>query len=177
MGLSNKLVSHPLAAFVHPPGRLTVPPELHHQSDATELDAERLGEKSVCHRAKRLNRTGLLLRFRSTAHQQQVPSQNPLATPHLRIRNRLEEADQVEIGCDGIGFEHEQRMTKDIEPDDDSSVRATVTYFESALSCRGLPRECPALLRFGARSTAAVGSSACPRPSGLCNYLGNITPA
>ena len=36
--------------------------------------------------------------------QQQVPGRNADPTPHPAIRNRLEEADQVEIGCRQCGF-------------------------------------------------------------------------
>ena len=67
------------------------------------------------------------------------------ATPGLRspgnytntwdagIRDRLEEADQIEIGCSGCGFGHGEGMTAAIEPDERSPARAPVTYFESAL--------------------------------------------
>ncbi len=53
------------------------------------------------------------------------------------IRDRLEKADQIEIGCSGCGFGHGEGMTAAIEPDDNSSARAPVTYFESALPPNG----------------------------------------
>ena len=69
-------------------------------------------------------------------HLQHVPSWNPDAPPHPGIWDRLEEADQIEIGCSSCGVEHCRRMTAAVDPDDDSSARAPVTYFVSTLPWR-----------------------------------------
>ena len=41
-------------------------------------------------------------------HQQQVPGRDTYAPPHAGIRNRLEIADQIEIGCGRKAFEHKE---------------------------------------------------------------------
>lgn len=69
-------------------------------------------------------------------HQEQIPGRDEHAAAHAGVSDRLEEADQIEIGCSSCGVEHGRRMTAAIEPDDDSPPRAPVTYFESALRCR-----------------------------------------
>ena len=42
------------------------------------------------------------------SHQQEVPGRNAHATAHPRIRYCLEVADQVEIGCSRVAFEHRE---------------------------------------------------------------------
>ena len=39
-------------------------------------------------------------------NQQQVPGRHADATPHPGVGDRLEEADQIEIGCGGNALEH-----------------------------------------------------------------------
>lgn len=39
-------------------------------------------------------------------HQEQIPGRNADPAPHPGVRNRLEKADQVEIGCGKSGFGH-----------------------------------------------------------------------
>jgi hypothetical protein len=41
-------------------------------------------------------------------HQQQVPSRKTHAAPHARVRDRLEVADQIEIGCGRDALEHRE---------------------------------------------------------------------
>ena len=43
-------------------------------------------------------------------HQQQIPGRDTNATPHAGIRNRLEVADQIEIGCGGNAVEQEEEI-------------------------------------------------------------------
>ncbi len=41
-------------------------------------------------------------------HQQQVPGRDANAPPHARVRDRLEVADQIEIGCARDALEHRE---------------------------------------------------------------------
>ena len=43
------------------------------------------------------------------SHQQEVPGRNAHATAHPGIWYRLEVADQVEIGCNRVAFEHREK--------------------------------------------------------------------
>lgn len=42
------------------------------------------------------------------SHQQEVPGRNAHSTAHPSIRYCLEVADQVEIGCSRVAFEHRE---------------------------------------------------------------------
>jgi hypothetical protein len=70
--------------------------------------AQRIGENSVVSVVK----TFLILQPLPAAqdsehgHQQQVPSCKPYSRPHLRVRHRLEAADQIEIVCASNSFTH-----------------------------------------------------------------------
>ena len=101
---------------------------------ALELDAQRLGQHSMVPARKMLQipQALALAQDPEHRHQQQVPGWNPDALAHTGIRDRLEEADQIKIGCSGCDFGHGAGMTAAIEPDDNSPARALITYFESA---------------------------------------------
>ncbi len=42
------------------------------------------------------------------SHQKEIPGRNAHASAHPGIRYRLEVADQVEIGCSRVAFEHRE---------------------------------------------------------------------
>jgi hypothetical protein len=54
-------------------------------------------------------------------HQKQVPSGNTNSSPHPSIGDRLEEADQIEIGCSRAGFGHRDGASPLSEPNAESS--------------------------------------------------------
>jgi hypothetical protein len=73
-----------------------------------EFDAQGLCEHAVVADGKTLQIPQALATAKDPQHrhQQQIPGRNADPAPHPRIRNRLEEADQVEIGCGKLGFGH-----------------------------------------------------------------------
>ena len=75
---------------------------------ALEFYAERLGQHSVVPTSETLQTPQALALAQDPEdrHQQQVPGWNPDAPPHPGIRDRLEEADQIEIGCGRNALEH-----------------------------------------------------------------------
>jgi hypothetical protein len=52
-------------------------------------------------------------------HQQQIPGGNAHPAPHAGIRDRLQVADQVEIGCGRNGFGHREEAIPPTSPDAD----------------------------------------------------------
>jgi len=58
-------------------------------------------------------------------HQQQVPGWNADPAPHPSIRNRLEKADQVEIGCWKRDFRHGKGAIPPISTHADSPGQGT----------------------------------------------------
>jgi len=54
-------------------------------------------------------------------HQKQVPSGNTNSSPHPGIGDRLEEADQIEIGCSRAGFGHRDGASPLSEPNTGNS--------------------------------------------------------
>jgi hypothetical protein len=73
-----------------------------------EFDAQRLAQRAVVADGKALQIPQALATAKDPQHrhQQQVPGWNADPAPHPRIRNRLEKADQVEIGCGKRDFGH-----------------------------------------------------------------------
>ena len=66
-------------------------------------------------------------------HQEQIPGRDAHPAPHPRVRDRLEGADQVEIGCDRSAFGHKEEAIPPTSTHADSPARAPVPDFESAL--------------------------------------------
>ena len=58
-------------------------------------------------------------------HQQQVPGRNAHPAAHAGIRDRLEVADQVEIGCGRNAFEHKEEAIPPTSAHADSPSKAT----------------------------------------------------
>ena len=58
------------------------------------------------------------------SHQQQVPSGKTYSSPHAGVWNRLEEADQIEIGCSRIDFGHREGAILLNKPNAESSGHA-----------------------------------------------------
>ena len=58
-------------------------------------------------------------------HQQQVPGRGANAPPHLGIRDRLEVADQIEIGCCRGGVGHKEEAIPPSKPHAGSSGQST----------------------------------------------------
>jgi hypothetical protein len=75
---------------------------------APELLPKHLGENAVMPASETLQITQALAATQDSqhSHQQQVPSRKANAPPHARVRDRLEVANQFEIGCGRGGFRH-----------------------------------------------------------------------
>ena len=75
---------------------------------ASELNAKGLGQHSVVTPGKTLKIAEALALAQDPEHrhQQQVPGRNADTPPHPSIRDRLEVADQIEIGCGRNALEH-----------------------------------------------------------------------
>jgi len=58
-------------------------------------------------------------------HQQQVSGRNAHPAAHAGIRDRLEVADQVEIGCGRNAFEHKEEAITPTSAHADSPSKAT----------------------------------------------------
>ncbi len=73
-----------------------------------QIKAQRLGENDVVPAGKTFQIPQALAAAQDSehGHQQQVPSWKPYSPPHPRVRDRLEVADQIEIGCGSSGFRH-----------------------------------------------------------------------
>jgi hypothetical protein len=71
-----------------------------------EFDPQRFGQHAVVADGKTFQIPQALATAQDPEHrhQQQIPGRDADPTPHPSIRNRLEEADQVEIGCSQCGF-------------------------------------------------------------------------
>ena len=66
-------------------------------------------------------------------NQQQVPGRDANAPSHARVRDRLEVADQIEIGCSKNALEHREEAIPPTQPMLTAPARDPGTDFESAL--------------------------------------------
>ncbi len=76
----------------------------------TQLQAQRHGERGVVADGKPLQIPQALAATPDPehGHQQQIPGWKPNPAPHLRIGDRPQITDQVEIGCGGSAFKHKE---------------------------------------------------------------------
>jgi len=58
-------------------------------------------------------------------HQQQIPGWDANAPPHARVRNRLEVADQIKIGCDRDALDHRKEAIPPTSTHADSHSKST----------------------------------------------------
>jgi hypothetical protein len=65
-------------------------------------------------------------------HQQQSPGRKTHPASHPSIRDRLEVADQMEIGCGRGGFGCGKGTGQPIETDEQTGARSVVTHLEAA---------------------------------------------
>ena len=75
-----------------------------------ELDAQRFCKHGVVTDGESLQIPQALAATQDSQHrhQQQVPGWDANAPPHARVRDRLEVADQIEIGCSRNALEHRE---------------------------------------------------------------------
>lgn len=74
-------------------------------------------------------------------HQEQVPGRDAHATPHTGIWDRLEVADQVEIGCGRDAFRHREEAARRPHPMVAAPARKPVPDFQSTLPSNPLVNE------------------------------------
>jgi len=87
-----------------------------------QLDAEGLAEHAVVTLGKALQIAQALAAAQDPQHlhEQQLPARNAYPAPRAAIGDRLEKADQVEIGCGRIGFGHRMVAIPPASTDADS---------------------------------------------------------